>query len=116
MQSGHALVIEWNLSTDEHVENDAETPYVYFWPSIFSGLEQLGSGKVVAATKCLEVALGREEVAQTKVDNLDVSALADQNILHAQIPMYDAIPVAVVEGTSDLPTELSSQLVFELSM
>lgn len=116
MKSRHALVVEGNLAADEYVQDNTKTPYVYFRSRVRSGLEKLRGSKVQTATERLEVATGRVEVAQAKVNNLDISGLADQNILNLEIAVDNTVLVAVVEGTGDLSTKFSCLLLLQLAM
>jgi hypothetical protein len=34
MQSGHALIVERDFATNEHVQDDTERPYIDFWPNV----------------------------------------------------------------------------------
>lgn len=58
----------------------------------------------------------REQIAQSEVDDLNVSCLADENILNLEVSVDNAVPVAVVKSTSNLTTKLSGLLLFQLSM
>lgn len=58
MESGHALVVEWDFATDKDIKNDAETPNVNFGTGVDLGVKQFGCRKVQAATECAEVVLG----------------------------------------------------------
>lgn len=54
-----------------------------------------------------------EQIAQPKVDNLNIPILANQNILNLQIPMHDTIPMAVVQRARNLPAKLPRLLLFQ---
>lgn len=38
----------------------------------------------------------RKEIAQPEINDLDISRLADQNVLNLEISMNDAVPMTVV--------------------
>lgn len=114
MEGRHALVVEGYLATHEDVEHDAKTPHVDLGACVCPGLQQLGGGKVQTAAEGLECAARSEEIAQAKVDDLDVASFADEDILNLEVPVDDAVPVAVIQSTSDLPTELPGLLLLEL--
>ncbi len=116
MQRRHALIVEWDLATNEDVEDDAEAPHVYFRASVGPGLQELRGGKIQAAAKGLEVPAWRKQVAQTKVDNLDVAILADEDVFDFKIAVDNAVAVAVVEGAGNLAAELARLLFLELAM
>ena len=58
----------------------------------------------------------REEIAESKVDDLDVSGLADQDVFDLQITMDYAVPVAIVECTGDLTAKLPRLFLLQLAM
>jgi hypothetical protein len=62
------------------------------------------------------VALGGKKIAEAKVDDLDVSSLANQDVLDLEISVDDAVSMAVIEGTGDLSAELPSLLLLQPSM
>lgn len=80
MQRWHTLVIEWYPAADKHVENNAEAPDVYLWAGVSASLEELGCCEVKTAAKRLEVPSWREEIAESKVDDLDVASLAYEDV------------------------------------
>jgi hypothetical protein len=55
MQRRHALIVEWNLSTHEHIEYDAEAPYVDFGAHIYFRVQQFGGGEVEGPAECGQV-------------------------------------------------------------
>jgi len=113
VQLRHALIVEGHLTTHQHIEDDAKAPDIDLGPRVLLGLQQLGGGKVQAATECLEQALRREEVAQTKINDLDITRLTDQDILDLQVSVDDAVAVAVVQGTRNLAGELAGLLLLQ---
>lgn len=62
------------------------------------------------------MAAGGKEVAQAKVNDLDVTGLADENVLNFEISVDNAVPVTVIQGTGDLTTEFPSLFLLELSV
>ena len=96
MQLGHALVVKGDLAADENVEDDTEAPDVDFWSGILTSLEQLWSSKVETAAEGLELALGGEQIAEAKVNDFDITGLADKDILYFEISVDDVVPVTVV--------------------
>ena len=118
MQSRHVLIVERHLTADEHKQYHSKAPHVYLGPRVWLRLQQLGGGKVETAAVRLElpILLWRKEVAQAEVDNLDVASLADQNVLYLQIPMHNAVAVAVVDSACYLPRELAGLLLLELAV
>ena len=62
------------------------------------------------------MATGGKEVAQAKVDNLDVAILADEDVFNLQVAVNYAVAVAVVEGAGNLATKLARLLFLELAV
>jgi hypothetical protein len=116
MKSWHALVIKWHLAADQHVEHNAKAPNINLGPRVGSGLQQLGSSKIQATAEGLEVATWSKQVAQAKINDLDIARLADEYVLNLEVAVDDAISVAIVEGTCNLPTELAGLLLLQLSV
>lgn len=116
MERRHALVIKGDLATDKHVEHNAKTPDIDLGTGVGPGLQQFGGGKIETAAESLEMAMWGEEIAQTKVDDLDVASFTDQDVLDLEVSVDNAIPMAVVQGTGDLTTELPSLLLLELAV
>lgn len=116
MECRHALIIKGDLAADEDVQDDAKAPHVDLRARVCFGLKELGSGEVQAPTEGLEVATGRKEVAETKVNNLNVARLADQDILNLEIAVDDAVAMAVVQGAGNLAAELPRLLLLESPM
>lgn len=57
-----------------------------------------------------------KEIAQAKINDLDVTRLADQDILDLQISMDDAVSMAIVQGARNLSAELPGLLLLQPSM
>lgn len=57
-----------------------------------------------------------EEVAETKIDNLDVACLADKNVFDLEISVYDAVPVQVVQSTCDLPAKFPGLFLLKFAV
>lgn len=111
------MVVEGDFAAHQNIDDDSEAPYVHLGAGVRLCLQQLGGGEIQAAAEGLEtVTAGAEEVAQTKVDNLDVVVLADQYVLDLQVSVHDAVPMAVVDGARDLTGEASGVLLLELAM
>jgi len=113
MQLRHTLVIERHLATDQNVENNAETPNIHFGARVLPCLEQFGGCKVQTAAERLQMASWGKQIAKTKVDYLDISRLADQDVLDLQVSVDDAIPVTVVQRAGDLAGELAGLLLLQ---
>lgn len=116
MQLRHALVIERHLATDQNVENNTETPNINFRAGVLPCLEQFGGCKVQTAAERLQKASWRKQIAETKVDNFDITRLADQDVLDLQVSMHDAVPVTVIQRTRDLAGEFAGLLLFQFAM
>lgn len=116
MKRGHALVVEGDLAADEDIQDNTKAPHVDLGAGVCPSLEELRGGEVQATAEGLEVAAWREEVAQAKVDDFDVTHLADEDVLDLEVSVYNAVPVAIVEGTSNLTAELAGLLLLELPM
>ena len=116
VQFRHTLIVKRHLAADQDIQDDAEAPDIDLWTSVLPCLEQFWCGEVETATECLQVILGREQIAETKVNDLDIARLADEDILDLEVSMYDAIPVAVIERTCHLTSELPRLLVLQASM
>lgn len=116
MQLRHALVIERHLTTNQNVENNSETPNINFRAGVLPCLEQFGGCKVQTPAERLQKASWREQIAKTKVDDFDISRLADQDVLDLQVSMYDAVPVTVIQCTGDLAGELAGLLLFQFAV
>ena len=116
VQLRHTLVVKGDFTTHQDIEDDAKTPYIHLGPRVLFGLQQLGGGKIQAATERLEQALWREQVAQPKVDDLDISRLADEYVFDLQVSVDDAVAVAIIQCTCDLTGEFAGLLLFEAAM
>lgn len=116
MELWHALVVEGDFAADEDVEDDSETPDIDFGASILSCLQQFRSSKVQTAAEGPQVIARRKEIAEPKIDDLDVSSFADQDILDFEVPMHDAVPVTVIQGTGDLTSKFPGLLLLELAV
>lgn len=116
MQLWHTLVVEWYFSANKNIKDDAETPNVYFGPSILLCLEQFGGGKVKTSTERLELVTRGEEIAEAEVDNLNIAGLADEDVFNLQVTMDNAIPVTIVQCTGDLTCEFPRLLLLQASM
>ncbi len=57
-----------------------------------------------------------KEVAEAKVNDFNITSLADENVLNLQVTVNDAVAVTVVERAGDLATELAGLLLLELAM
>lgn len=116
MKRRHALIVEGDLPADQNIQDNTKAPHINLRPGVCPGLEELRRGKVQATTEGLEVATGREQVAQAEVDDLDVTDLANKDVFDLEVAVNNTVPVAVVEGTGDLTAELASLFLLELSM
>ena len=111
------MVVKGDFAANQDIDDDSEAPYVHLGAGVRLRLQELWRGEIQAAAECLETVTSRaEEVAQAKVDDLDVVVLADQYVLDLQIPVDDAVPMAVVDGARDLAGEASGILLLELAM
>lgn len=113
MQLRHALVVEWDFPANQDVENNAKTPHVNLRACVCFCLEKLWSGKIQAATKCLQSAPRGEQVAETKVDDFDIAFFADQDVFNFQISVDDAITVTVIKRTGNLPGKFAGLFLFQ---
>jgi hypothetical protein len=59
---------------------------------------------------------GREEVAEAKINNLDIAHLADEDVLDFEITVDDAVSMAVVEGAGYLAGKLARLLFLEAAV
>lgn len=116
MESRHALVVEWHLTADENVENNAKAPYINLGSGVSSGLQQFWGSKIKTAAECFQVSTRRKKVAETKINDLDVASLADEYVLNLEIAMDDTVSVAVIQGARNLTTELSCLLLLKFPM
>lgn len=118
VEGGHVLVIKGHLSAHQHEKHDTETPDINLWASVGFRLEELRGGKVQTATVGLQfpVLVRREKVAEAEVNNLNVARLADEDVFNLQVPVDNAVSVAVVDGACNLAGEFPSLLFFKLSM
>lgn len=85
VQGRHALVVEGYFAAYEDVKDDAEAPHVDLGSRVGFGVEQLGRGKVERPAKGAEVRRRRVEIRQTKVDDLDVARLGDENVFNLEV-------------------------------
>lgn len=85
MQGRHALIVKGYFTADEHVEHDPKTPDIDLRSRIHPGVQELGCSKVERSAKRREVVVRRIEIAQSKVDDLDVAGLGDQDVFDLQI-------------------------------
>jgi hypothetical protein len=116
MKRRHALVVKWHLATDQNIQDDAKAPHINLGTGVGSGLQKLRRGKVQATAKGLEMATWGEEVAQAKINDLDIAGLADEYVLDLEVAVDDAVPMTVVKGTRDLTAKLPGLLLLELAM
>jgi hypothetical protein len=116
MQLRHALVIEGHFAADQNVENNTETPNIHFRAGVLSCLEQFGGCKVQTATERLQKTSWRKQIAEAKVNDFDIARLADQDILDLQVPVDDAVPVAVIQRAGDLAGELAGLLLLQFAV
>ena len=85
MQRRHALIVERHLAAHEHIQHDPETPHIDFWPSVEPRVEQLRRGKVERSAERRQLGRRRKQVGQTKVDDLDVARVGDEDVLDLEI-------------------------------
>lgn len=116
MERGHALIVERHFAADQNVQHDAKTPYINLGAGILPSLQEFWSCKIKTSTECLQGATRREEVAEAKVDDLDIASFADENILDLEVSVDNAVLVAVVEGTRNLAAEFPSLFLLKFSM
>lgn len=90
MQGRHALIVEGYFTADEHVKHNPETPDIDLGSRIHPGVQELRRGKVERSAKRREVVVRRIEIAQSKVNNLDIACLGDQDIFNLQICAFGA--------------------------
>lgn len=57
-----------------------------------------------------------KEIAQAKIDNLNIASLADENVFNLEVTVNDAVAVTVIEGASNLATELAGLLLLEFAV
>jgi len=112
MELWHALVIEWDFATYQHIQDDAKTPNVDFGTSVLLRLQQLRRRKVQASTKGLQVATWRKQIAQAKVNNLDVSSFTDQYVLNFEISVHNTVSMTIIERTRNLTSKFPGVLLF----
>ena len=116
MELRHALIVKGDFATNKDVQDDAKTPDIDFRTSVLSSLQEFRGSKVQASAEGFEEAPGRKEVAETKVDDFDVTGLADENVFDLQVSMCNTVPVAVVKSAGNLARKLSGLLLFESSV
>lgn len=118
MKGGHILIVKWNLSAHQDEKDNSEAPDVDFGACVRLRLQQLRGGEVETAAVGLEppVFIRGEEVAKTKIDDLDVASLTDQDIFYLQVPMHNTVAMAVVDGTGYLPCELAGLLLLKFAV
>ena len=59
---------------------------------------------------------GSKQVAQTEINDFNITSLADEDVLDLEIAVDDAIAMAVVESTGDLAAELASLLLLKFAV
>jgi hypothetical protein len=116
MECWHALIVKWHLSADQNVEDNAETPHIHLGAGVCLCLQQFRGGKVEATAKGLQVPARSKQITQAKVDDFDVTSLADENVLNLQVTVHNAVAMAVVQGAGDLSAKLARLLLLELSV
>jgi len=116
MQLWHALIVKWHLAAYKNIQDDTKTPNVNLGTSVGLCLQKFWCCKVKRATEGLEQTTGSKGVAQTKVDNLDVASLADEDVFDLEITVYDTVPVTVVESTGYLATKLAGLLLLKTAV
>lgn len=116
MKLRHALVIERHFAAHQDVQHDTEAPDVNFRAGVLACLEQLGCREIQTSAKSLEQGPGREQIAEAEINDLDIANLADQNVFDLQVPVYHAVPMAIVEGAGDLSSKFPGLLLFETAV
>lgn len=110
------MVVERDFATNQNIEHNTETPDINLRPGISTSLQKLGSSEIKTATEGLEMTFGREEVAQTKVNDFDIARLADEDVLDLQVSVNNTVPMTVVQSAGYLPAELASLLLLQLAV
>lgn len=62
------------------------------------------------------MAAGSKQVTQAKVDYLDITRLANEDVFNLEVSVNDTVSVAVVKGARDLTTKLAGLLLLELAV
>lgn len=57
-----------------------------------------------------------EQIAESKIDDLDVTGLAYQDVFDLEVAVNNAVAVTVIQCAGDLATELASLLLLEFAM
>lgn len=110
------MVVKGDLAAHQNVKHDTEAPHIDFRPSIGPGLEELGRCEVETSAEGFEMAARSKKVAESEVDDLDISRLTDEDVLDLEISVDDAVPMAVVKGARYLAAELPGLLLLELAV
>jgi hypothetical protein len=116
VQSLHVLVVKRDFTAHQNIDDDAKTPHIHLGARVSFGSEKLGCGEIETPTESLEVTAGGKQVAEPKVDDLDVAILADEDIFNLEVAVDDAIPMAVVEGAGDLAGEFAGLFLLEFAV
>jgi hypothetical protein len=93
------VLVKWELSTKERVQNDSKTPDVNLFTSIFFALEHLGSTVTYSATPRLQIArFALIFSCESKIYQLDVLMLVQKDIFELQVSVNAGFLVNIGDG------------------
>ena len=112
----YILVFERKPSTQHHIEDDPDTPDVNLRPRIDTTSDDFwGSIVWAAATRGQEITV-RDFVGQSKIGNLDIEIIVEENVFRLEITMDDFKPVRILDAGDDLLEKLASACFGHLAM
>lgn len=111
------VVVKRQLSTQQSVQDDTQTPNINLFTRVFFSLEHLRRAITHRATPCLQVA-GRALVLarEAKVDQLDVAVLVEQDVLQFQVAVDTRFRMDVRDGADQLCEDLLNLSFFHATM
>jgi uncharacterized membrane protein YccF (DUF307 family) len=97
------VFVKRQLADQKRVEDDAQTPHVHLFSRIFLALEHLGRAVANGATPCLQiVGLPFVLARETKIDQLYIPMLVQQNVLELQVAVDARLVVDIGDGADEL--------------
>lgn len=85
MELWHTLVIEWHFAAYQDIENDSETPNIYFWACVDFRVEEFWCSEIQRTTERRQMCQWIIQIGQAEVDDLDVAGLRYEDVLNLEV-------------------------------
>ena len=95
IEAGKIVIFKRYPPIEHHEQDNAQTPDINLRPNIRLLHQKFGGGKIDRAAVGDEEVLRGIQVCQAKVDHLHLTGLINEDIFNFQVPVTDAISVAV---------------------